>query len=149
MVDGAALAADRARIEADRAGRATIAPSLTVVRRSMEFRGHGDVTLDPVTFDVPFLAEPTFTSGVAMLVRPAAAEWRMPQATALLESWTLNSKGFYVGARLSAAVFMQPQPNVQPVYPAWTSLVFHLQFTGLGLASEADGENVTVRQSRV
>ena len=147
LTDPRTLRQDSDRREADAAGRATSVPSMLHTYRSIQFQGHGDAALGAVTFDAPFLQEPSFTSGVALLVPPDPALWRLPQATALLRGWRTDGKGFFIGADLDVSVFCAPQPNVFPTESAWVSLVFHVVFIGVGFkdATTADLSGPTVR----
>lgn len=127
-------AADRAREAADAAGRESGAPAMLVTRRSVTVTGNGDVPdLPVITFDAPYLTEPAFSSGAALLARPDPAHWRFPVASLFMVSWVLNDRGLYVGAQLAASIFVPPQPNVVPPSPPQVSLVFHAVFTGTGV----------------
>ena len=123
---------DRARIAADAAGRSGAAPNFLQTVRTLNFRGHGDVDLEPISFDAPFVAEPSFTYGVKLLTPPNAAEWRLPQVTLMLTAWLTDERDFFIGARMQVSVFMAPQPNVVPTVPAWCSLALDAVFGGLG-----------------
>ena len=116
----------QAAANARESARAALAQSLHVAR----FEGHGEFSFPTITFDIVFDGEPSFTSGVVLLARPAVAEWRLPVATAFLRNWVQNDKGYYVGAKLIASVFISPQPNVTPTAAASCKLLFNLAFTG-------------------
>lgn len=85
----------------------------------------------PVIFEVVFLQEPQFTSGVALVKHPDPAGWHDPSGDVLVRSWVRDDNGSYTGARLSYRVEIDPDTaevsDAQPV----VRLVHFLTFSGL------------------
>lgn len=145
------LAGERARVASDAAGRASGTPALLLTRRSITVAGNGDVpSLPSITFDAPFLEEPTFTFGSALVAPPNRNEYRLPVASLFLLQWELNEKSQFVGARLGASIVVLPLPNVTPTAQATATIVFHASFLGMGLKT-IDGEltGATERQASI
>ena len=139
---------DQASQYAAQTARDNAQPALAQSLHVARFEGHGEVAFAPITFDITFQGEPSFTSGVVLLARPDVSQWRLPVATAFLQNWVQDSKGHYVGAKLIASVFIAPQPNVTPTAAGSCKLLFNLAFTGRAFkgsvgASSSDGRPIT------
>ena len=118
-----------------REGMRSHAPSMAQSLHTMSFKGHGDIVWDEFRFDLAFLGEPAFTSGMVIVKGPDTAQWRMPLATAYVMYWLADGDDIYHGARVGASVSMLPAINpetgpVTPTAPAVADLRFHLVFTG-------------------
>jgi hypothetical protein len=86
---------------------------------------------EPLMFEVKFLQEPQFTSGVALSKHPNPTDWHDPAGDALVRSWVRDPNGAYVGAWLSYRVEIDPiaPPAVDP--DPVVALVHFLTFSGL------------------
>jgi len=97
-------------------------------------RGVGLLRLTaPVVFDIPFLTEPHFASGFALVAHPDPKVWGDPYATLGIRKWVRNAKGHYTGAymylKVSIDVIDQTSPDAA-TYPDVT-MVHFASFTGL------------------
>lgn len=88
-----------------------------------------------VEFEVRFLQEPQFTSGVALVRHPDPVGWFDPAGDAMVRSWVRDVNGNYIGAALSYRVEIDADTALEDAEPPAIELVHFLTFTGLAYKS--------------
>ena len=106
---------------------------------SATFRGHGFVDLGERRFDVTYLQEPTFTSGVALVKRPDPTQYAWPQMTPYVIQWVKDTRGLYLGARLGVACHIPLLPGVlSPTTAPDCTVTVHYSFQALAHQGAAE-----------
>lgn len=89
----------------------------------------------PIVFDVKFLQEPQFSSGVALVKHPGFRTWFDPAGDALVRSWVRDDRGSYTGARISYRVEIDRNGAPETEADPNVELVHFLTFSGLAYKS--------------
>ena len=77
----------------------------------LQTNGVGEITTDEIDFGVVFTKRPFFTWHVE-LVTGALVAGDFPSVSAFVTDWSINSKGYYVGAIVSVRVSSVTQYNL-------------------------------------
>ena len=96
-------------------------------------RGIGQMQVaTALTFDVPFLVEPHYSNGFALVKNPTPNDWMDPVAFSGVRMWVRNSKGHYTGAYIYVRVQTEAVNASSPpaTYPD-VHIVHFASFTGL------------------
>lgn len=86
---------------------------------------------EPVIFEVKFLQEPQFTSGVALTKHPDSEGWHDPAGDSLVRSWVRDGNGAYTGAWISYRVEIDPVDPLNSADDPVVELIHFLSFSGL------------------
>lgn len=85
-----------------------------------------------IFFTMPFVDEPQFSYGSALIPGPGLTNWHYPYANAMVLSWTRDPKGAYIGVRMSYRVGIDSKLEVPPSTYPLVEVKHMLSFTAIG-----------------
>lgn len=94
---------------------------------------------NPIRFDVDFVEQPAFFTGLACATSVDTSEWELPSGGAAVWQWDRNKKGHYIGAFVHFWVNIEHVDRDPMATPPRVKIQHHLLFMGQAIKDLGSG----------